>query len=132
MTRFCFVCTLGAAAIMLASGCSSEEREGFVAAGTVTHQGAPVPRGSILLSPDSSKGHRGPAISADIVAGAFDTSQAKQRLTEGAYRVRIDGFDGDAKPDQELPYGKQIFAEFTTSIKVTNENASSISIEVNR
>lgn len=132
MTRFCVACAMSATAILLASGCGSKEPSGLVAAGTVTYKGAPVPRGSILLSPDSSKGHSGPAVSTDIVNGAFDTEQAKQRLTIGVYRVRVNGFDGNAQPDQELPYGKQIFPEFTTSVEVTDQNVKSIAIDVKK
>ncbi|MCC9607284.1 hypothetical protein LOC68_13570 [Blastopirellula sp. JC732] len=130
ITRFCVVGVLAAAAILLGSGCGSSEPPGFVAAGSVTYKGNPVPQGTILLSPDSSKGHSGPAVSSAIVNGSFDTKDAKQRLSSGAYRVRINGFDGNAKPDQELPYGKQIFAEYTTTIDVNDQNAGSLAIDV--
>ncbi|PQO40186.1 hypothetical protein C5Y97_06160 [Blastopirellula marina] len=131
MTRISVAVALGAA-ILLAGGCGSAQPGGFEAAGTVTYKGNPVPRGSILLSPDSSKGHSGPAVSADIVDGKFDTKLAKQRLTDGAYRVRVDGFDGNAQPDQELPLGKQIFAEYVTTVDVNQENAGALAIEVKR
>lgn len=123
---------MGAATILFAGGCGTSQPDGYVAAGTVTYKGNPVPRGSILLSPDSSKGHVGPAVSANIVDGKFDTTLAKQRLSDGAYRVRVNGFDGNAQPDQELPYGKQIFAEYVTSIEVNDDNAGSLAIEVKK
>lgn len=130
MIRYCALSMVAAAAIMLAGGCGASQPAGHAAVGKVTYKGKPVPRGSILLSPDSSKGHTGPAISASIVDGTFDSSQAKQRLTSGAYRVRINGFDGNAQPDRELPLGQQMFAEYTTTIEVTDDNAGDLMIEV--
>ncbi|MEZ6089761.1 MAG: hypothetical protein R3C05_17380 [Pirellulaceae bacterium] len=76
--------------------------------GTVTFKGAPVPYGDIRFIPQS-----GPAGYATIVNGKFDTAvEGGKGVVLGKHRVVINGFDGVAKPDAELPHGEPLFPEF--------------------
>lgn len=120
-------------ALLLLTGCQQEQADGFLVSGTVTYQGKPVPRGTLLLTPDTSKGNSGPAVSLDIVDGKFETpSTAKTRHQGGAYRVYIDGFDGNAKPEAELPLGRALFMEYETEVTLPEEDASDITFEVKK
>jgi len=112
-----------AAVIVLAAGCGGGE-EGpprFNIAGTVTHKGNPVPHGFIQFRPDGSKGNSGPAGSATIVDGKFDTSTSGQGTIGGPHNVVVSGFDGQADLDNELPFGKQLFADHKSELDLPKE-----------
>jgi len=111
-------------------GCGPAAPEGNNVSGTVSFKGNPLPAGSILFSPDSSKGNSGPAVSLPIVDGQYDTKPANKRLQVGAYRVRINGFDGNADPDSELPRGLPLFKEFNTTVDLPEGDALSTDFEV--
>jgi hypothetical protein len=55
-------------------------------AGTVSWQGRPLDKGSIVFVPTA--GHRGPKLGAKIVAGEFQID-AERGATPGAYRVEV-------------------------------------------
>src|SRR5688572_5783063 len=121
------------AVMLLITGCQQPTAEGYLVSGTVTYQGQPVPRGTMLLTPDSSKGNSGPAVALDIVDGKFETPPtARTRHRGGAYRVYIDGFDGNAKPEAELPLGRALFMEYETELTLPEEDASDIALEVKK
>ena len=120
-------------ALLVLTGCQQEQADGFLVSGTVTYQGKPVPRGTLLLTPDSSKGNSGPAVVADIVDGKFETPPtAKTRHQGGVYRVFIDGFDGHAQPEAELPLGRALFMGYETEVTLPKEDASDITFEVKK
>lgn len=91
-------------------------------AGTVTHKGVPVPQGFIQFQPDGSKGNSGPAGSATIVDGKFDTATSGQGTIGGPHTVVISGFDGQADIENELPFGKPMFADHKSEMDLPKEN----------
>ena len=119
------------AVCLVASGCQGQKAEGYAVSGTVTFKGKPVPRGSLLFSPDSQKGNSGPAISFEIVDGQYGEIEQTPRLHQGGvYRVRISGFDGNANPAAELPLGRPLFHDHTTSIDLPKEDAPETNFEL--
>jgi len=99
--------------IGLISGCggSQEGPPRFDIAGTVTHKGQPVPHGFIQFQPDSSKGNSGPAGSAMIANGKYDTATSGQGTIGGPHKVVVSGFDGNANLENELPFGNASFPD---------------------
>jgi hypothetical protein len=80
-------CTCG-----LLVGCSKQTGPPrYSVSGTVTFRGEPVPLGTIAFEPDTSRGNRGPAGYADIVAGRFQTHLG---AVGGPHIVRISGASG--------------------------------------
>jgi len=94
-------------------GRSGPER--FDVAGTVTHEGRPVPTGRIQFEPDAAQGNSGPAGFAVIENGRFDTASTGRGTVGGPHRVVIVGFDGNAQPDDELPHGRPLFPTYYTT-----------------
>jgi hypothetical protein len=86
--------------------------------GQVLFNGKPVPTGEIYFDPDVKKGHDGPQGFARIIDGRYDTRAKGVPLTAGPHVVRIFGFDGQARPNEELPFGARLFAEYTTAADV--------------
>ena len=116
---------------LVTAGCQGQKAEGHAVSGTVSFQGKPVPRGSLLFSPDSQKGNSGPAISFEIVDGHYGEQEQTPRLHQGgAYRVRISGFDGNANPAAELPLGRPLFQDYTTSVDLPKEDAPETDFEL--
>lgn len=75
-------------------------------AGSVTFAGAPVAYGHIEFVPDAAKGNSGPAGSAEIVDGRYDTSQAGTGVVEGPHIVRITAYEerpAPASEDETIP-----------------------------
>ena len=109
---------------MLAVGCGGGEDgpQRFDIAGTVTSKGAPVPHGFIQFMPDSSKGNSGPAGSATIIDGKFDTAVSGKGTVGGPHQVVISGFDGKADIENELPYGMPLFSENKSEIDLPKSN----------
>jgi len=110
------IVTIGAALITtVGCGGGGDQRASNIS-GTVTYNGSPVPAGNIQFSPASTGG--GPAGYADIVDGKYDTAETGKGVDGGTYNVLITGFNGDAKPDEELPLGEPLFPEFTTTVDI--------------
>jgi hypothetical protein len=105
------------AAIMTVLGCGggSDGRTANIS-GTVTFNGSPVTVGTIQFRPAATDG--GPAGYADIVDGQYDTSVTGKGVSGGSYVVLINGFDGNANPDAELPFGQPLFPEFKTTADI--------------
>jgi len=109
--------------ILLVAGCGGGQ-DGparFDIAGTVTHQGQPVPHGFIQFQPDLSKGNSGPAGSATIVDGKYNTATSGQGTIGGPHGVVISGFDGNADMENELPFGKPVFTDYKTELDLPKE-----------
>lgn len=90
------VCSLllaAGVAIALAGCGGSEGPTTYQLSGRVTYAGQPVPIGTITLSPDVSKGNRGPGSAAGIVDGRFATELGKGHVG-GAYVLQVSGYDG--------------------------------------
>ncbi|EAQ76973.1 hypothetical protein [Blastopirellula marina] len=124
------ICAVMAVTLLTASGCGAANSNEFSVAGVVTFKGAPVPRGTVTFSPDSSQGNSGPAITTDIVDGKFDTAGERFGMTEGAYRIQIYGYDGNAKPEMEIPLGRALFNAYRTETEITQQNAGELTFSV--
>lgn len=108
--------TICAWLVLLSVGCGGDG-DGvtrYNISGNVTFDGAPVPHGFIQFLPDSAGGNSGPAGSATITDGKFDTATSGQGTIGGSHTVIISGFDGNARPEDELPFGMPLFSEFKT------------------
>jgi hypothetical protein len=105
------------AAITMVFGCGGEsDGRSSNVSGSVTYNGAPVAVGTIQFRPASTEG--GPAGYADIVDGKYDTTATGKGVAGGSYIVVINGFDGNANPDAELPFGEPLFPEFETKVDI--------------
>lgn len=112
MIRYCVVMLLGLGMVV---GCSNEPPKSEIS-GTVTFKGEPIPAGDISFTPDVS-----------IVGGQLQMYMIKDGkfnsedkpgsgLLPGAYKIRINGYDG-----KQIPMyfsGKQIFNAIEESIVV--------------
>lgn len=99
--RFCLFLTLCATFLTGCGGPSESGPERFRVFGKVTFSGQPVKAGTIYFQPTT-----GPAGSAQIVDGTYDTSNG-QGIVGGPHKIMIEGFDGAGSTDGEL--GKPIF-----------------------
>lgn len=90
--------------------------------GSITYDGKPVPAGSIVFAPDTSKGNDGPGASADIKDGVYRLGPGRGMIG-GPHVARISGFDG--KPIQDGPIvnalGKPLFANVQISIDLPKQ-----------
>lgn len=96
------------AGIVLLAGCDGDRV--YHVAGTVAVGGTPVPAGVIWFDPDIQKGNTtGSQGYAQIKDGKFDTRNNGAGVRGGAYKVRVEAFDG--KPANELPFGKPLLVQ---------------------
>lgn len=116
--------------VAVLAGCSrGKSIDRFPVAGTVTHDGRPVPRGSVWFEPTASVGTFAATGFAVIESGTYqtppDTSPGK-----GLYRVRIIGRDGTPPTEKDLAemmpgqkfLGQPVFPEYTTTMELTGGN----------
>jgi hypothetical protein len=116
---------------LLLSGCDNGgDANRYHVSGTVTFNGNPVPQGSIQFLPDSVKGNEGPATNANIVDGRYDTTVSGRGTVGGAHIVVINGFDGQSRPEDELPFGKPLFTEYRTSVDLPQSTGETVNFEV--
>ena len=85
-----------AGAVVLIGGCGTGPSR-YDVSGTVTYGGEPVPAGRVLFTPDSSRGGSGPAGTATIVDGRYDTAESGRGHTGGPIIVQVDGY-GSSSP----------------------------------
>jgi hypothetical protein len=84
------------------AGCGPAAPEFHQLSGKVTFDGQPVVYGTVEFIPDAAKGHKGPAGSADINDGVYDTSLAGgQGLSKGPYIARLTIFPEKLPPTNE-------------------------------
>lgn len=110
------------AAVLLLSqiGCGPADPRGQNVSGSVTYKGAPVQMGDIQFLPKS--GNPGPAGSAKILNGKYDTAAEGGKGTVGGpHEVIINGFDGKAEPDAELPLGNPLFNDYKVELDISTE-----------
>ncbi|MEZ6132790.1 MAG: hypothetical protein R3C59_29325 [Planctomycetaceae bacterium] len=88
------------------SGCGGGDDgpDRFRVSGVVTFNGQPVPAGNIYFETTA-----GPAGGAQIVNGAYDTSDGKG-VVGGPHNVVIEGYDGNGENPGEM--GKPLFKPF--------------------
>ena len=107
---------------MLALACASVGCGGparlarYEISGTVTHDGKPVPSGSLRFSPDFDKGNRGPATSIVITDGTYRSVDGFG-VFGGPYTVEISVFE--ALTDQQTKAfvtPKPLFKPYTTVV----------------
>ena len=107
---------------MLALACASVGCGGparlarYEISGTVTHDGKPVPSGSLRFSPDFDQGNRGPATSIVITDGTYRSVDGFG-VFGGPYTVEISGFE--ALTDQQTKAfvtPKPLFKPYTTVV----------------
>jgi hypothetical protein len=79
-------------AMVFATGGCGRDTERLPLTGTVSWQGQPLEKGSIVFVPTA--GHRGPKIGARIVDGGY-TIEAQRGATPGAYRVEVRSDSGE-------------------------------------
>lgn len=73
---------------LVAMGCGPSAKVGNQISGQVTVGGQPLASGSIAFEPDASQQNSGPAATAPIVDGKYET-WPERGVGSGAYRVRI-------------------------------------------
>lgn len=103
-------------------GCGERPPTQYHVSGNVTFGGKPVPAGSILFEPDTTKGNQGPAGFAKIKDGKYDTRNSGQGTVGGPHVVRITGLDGI--PAEELPEGALLFPEYKTEVDLPKQNST--------
>ncbi len=117
---FAFVITF------IAAGCGENVDKGptrYKVSGTVTFEGKSVPFGTIMFTPDSAKGNKGPQGFAEIVDGKFDTTNG-QGIVGGAHQIKITGVSEKADPTAENPPDKSLFKPFKTTFDFPKEDST--------
>lgn len=114
----------GSVVLALVVGCGgvTDDVAKFHVSGNVTHGGTSIKTGFIQFMPDATKGNNGPAGSASIVDGAFDTSESGQGTIGGPHTVVISGYDGVAQLEKELPFGMPLFPEYKTQADLSQDH----------
>lgn len=84
---------VGVAMLAALVGCGGAANTAKHVAGTVTFDGKPIAYGQIEFIPDAGKQHSGPAGSAEIVDGKFDTKAGGQGIHFGPHQVRITAYE---------------------------------------
>ena len=90
--------------LIFLAGCSGNDGpKRFDVSGTVTFDNKPAPAGSIIFTPDKSKGNSGPQGTAKIINGHYDTAQQGRGIVGGPHEVLIIVTNGDDRSeDAEL------------------------------
>jgi len=110
-------------AIVLALACASvgcgrppSRLARFEISGAVTHDGKPVPSGSLRFTPDFDKGNRGPATTIMITDGTYRSVDGFGVLG-GPYTVEIRGFEAlTPEQAQAMTMPKPLFKPYTTVV----------------
>jgi hypothetical protein len=98
------------------AGCGEQGPPRYKLSGTVTFEGEPVPRGSVILEPDPAEGNKGPSVTAEIRDGKYSVP-GDRGTVGGPHLVRIVGTDGipTSIGDMEIPEGAALFPDYTTT-----------------
>ncbi len=90
----CLVMFLLGASVCMVSGCGGSGLKLQPVSGKVTFAGKPVAYGTIDFVPDTARGTKGPAGTAEIINGVFDTRKQNGRgVIAGPHIVRITGYE---------------------------------------
>lgn len=90
---------------LLLTGCGSSEPQPSDIRGTATFDGKPIVYGEIEFVPDASKQMKGPAGTAEVIDGEFDTSKSGRGVFLGDYEIRVTAWNarpGAANPDETV------------------------------
>ena len=79
--------------LLFLMGCGSGDIPLTDVSGKATFAGQPIVFGQIEFVPDSAQKHTGPAGSATISNGAFNTAEGGSGISPGPHLVRITGYD---------------------------------------
>jgi len=109
--------------LIVVAGCGERAPTLYHVSGTVTFGGKPVPAGSILFEPDTTKGNQGPAGYAQIKDGKYNTQAGGRGTVGGPHRVRIMGLSG-VRIDEDSPEGVPLFPEYTTQVDLPKQNTT--------
>jgi len=101
-------------------GCGDDGPKRYDLSGSVTFGDDPIPAGTIVFEPDSSKGNSGPQGVAQIVDGKFDTSDGDKGPIGGPHIVRITGFA--SLPESENDPVQPLFQEYNIEIDLPTES----------
>ncbi|QDS89092.1 hypothetical protein EC9_32890 [Rosistilla ulvae] len=121
------VLTLLACLNCVSTGCTGQATgpPTYRVQGTVEFEGAPIPRGRVIFSPDSSQGNKGSQGVSEIKDGRFDTSTSRGRNALGGPQiVKVLGFDGKTFTDDagiEAEDGRLLFPAWETTIDIKEE-----------
>jgi len=134
-TSRCLIAVL--LAIVLASGCDSALEPMTSVRGKVTYRGVPLHTGTIVFTPDESRGTTGPMARAEIRAeGTYELSTEDQRgARAGWYRVTIMAMDGSpgsySMPRSLLPdkYRDPELSGLSCHVKSSQENIVDFNLE---
>lgn len=107
---FCLL--LSSLATALLTGCAEDGPQRHHVSGTVTFQGEPVPAGTIVITPDGSKGNSGPQGVADIHQGKYDTSDGGLGVVGGHHRVQVIATNADLSEEEAEMSGPLAKYEF--------------------
>jgi hypothetical protein len=118
---------LTAGLVLLGVGCDRGPKR-YPVSGRVLYDGKPIPFGEIYFDPDVSKGNDGPQGFSRIIDSQYDTRQGGLAAASGPHVVRILGFDG--KPGPELPLGRPLFSEYTTSANIPDQGDATLDFAV--
>lgn len=121
-----FTILIGGLCCLLSQSCGSNGTSPnlYDVSGTVTHDGKPVPYGSILFVADADDGNTGPQGVAEINDGKFNTAMAGRGVVGGAYKVIIKGRSEQASAEDDEGQGPApLFADYQTAVVFPEENS---------
>ncbi|HWL07376.1 MAG TPA: hypothetical protein VNQ76_03080 [Planctomicrobium sp.] len=116
---------------IFSSGCSRNDGfERLVLTGEVTHNGRPVPSGSIWFEPDASVGKYAPTGYAMIQNGKFQTALDSSPI-QGVHTIRINGFSEQVdSSSQQAKHEEEkrelLFPEYETIVELRSDHRTLI------
>jgi len=113
-----------ACCVCLLAGCGGEGPTTYQLSGKVTYNGQPVPVGTVMLSPNVSRGNSGPGAATGIKDGSFVTESGKGHVG-GEYLIQVTGFDGVPVQGGEGgmdPMGKELFPPYDMAVELPKAN----------
>lgn len=122
----CIVPLCVLAMLALSVGCNRNTGPArYDVSGSITYDGKPVPAGSIIFAPDTSKGNDGPGASAEIKDGVYRT-RANQGTVGGPHVATVSGFDGVPYQNGPVtnPMGKALFTNVQISVDLPKQTTT--------
>ena len=105
-------------------GCGSDV-DRYELTGSITHNGQPIPAGTISFDPDASRGNRGPGGYAIIENGRFQTTSAHGTVG-GPHIARVRGHDGipvKLESGDTFEQGRPLFREHKIRVELPRTSA---------
>jgi hypothetical protein len=107
--------------LVLLVGCGKSGPKRYDISGKVTYGGEPIPAGSVTFIPSGE--NQGPAGTAIIENGSFDTGSNGTGHVGGTHRVVITGLGG-AGGDEFFPDGKPLFQDYEIEIELPEKETT--------